>query len=366
MKYVSSCTIVVDRSESRGHTARTPSSMKKYFTHDDPVLPVHHPRVLLETAAAHGADREALLVGTGITTRILDDPDARISYKQFSALEENALRLTGNPALGLEFGRNVHLSHLGLLGLAIMSSANAGAALELALRYYRQLAPGWDLELRIDGQRAFLSARETISRGFLRPFATEALLGGLYGLSQQVLARRLPIIEVRLNYPRPAYYEKYREFVQGPIRFDQPVTETEFEASILREPIAGSDPITNKLAEQYIATEAARGSPVGGLVAQVRRVLASHDRGRPDPDDVAKALQTSTRSLRRGLQQMGTSFQELLDEARRARAEEWIRGSNMKLQQIALQLGFSDVRSFRRAFKRWTGRSPNALRNGSG
>ena len=81
--------------------------MKKYFTHDDPVLPVHHPRVLLETAAAHGADRQALLAGTGITAKILDDPDARISYKQFSALEENALRLTGNPALGLEFGRDL-------------------------------------------------------------------------------------------------------------------------------------------------------------------------------------------------------------------------------------------------------------------
>jgi len=340
--------------------------MKKYFTHDDPVLPVHHPRVLVDTAVAHGADRGELLAGTGITTAILADPDARISYGQFSVLEANALRLTNNPALGLEFGRNVHLSHLGLLGLAIMSSPNAGAALEVALRYYRQLAPGWDLALRIEGSSAFITARETISRGALRPFATEALLGGLYGLSNQVLARKLPIIAVRLNYPRPAHYEKYLDITGGPILFDEPVTETEFEASILAEPIVGSDPITAKLAEQYIATEAARGGTVGGLVAQVRRVLAEHGHGRPDPDEVARALQTSTRSLRRGLQQMGTSFQALLDEARRARAEEWIRGSNMKLQQIAEQLGFSDVRSFRRAFKRWTGRSPNTLRNGAG
>src|SRR6185295_7699767 len=129
-----------------------------------------------------------------------------------------------------EFGRNVHLSHLGLLGLAIMSSPNARAALEVALRYYRQLAPGWDLELRIVGARAFLTARETISRGALRPFATEALLGGLYGLSQHVLARKLPIIEVRFDYPRPAHYEKYIELMAGPLRFDQPQTEVEFEA----------------------------------------------------------------------------------------------------------------------------------------
>src|SRR5881394_2997307 len=99
--------------------------MKKFFTHDDPVLSVHHPRVLVETAVAHGADRRALLEGTGITDEILAQPEARISYAQFNVLEGNALRLTKNPALGLEFGRNVHLSHLGLLGLAIMSSPNA-------------------------------------------------------------------------------------------------------------------------------------------------------------------------------------------------------------------------------------------------
>jgi AraC-like DNA-binding protein len=338
--------------------------MKKFFTHDDPVLPVNHPRVLVETAVAHGADRAALLEGTGITPAILAEADTRISYGQFNVLEANALRLTQNPALGLEFGRNVHLSHLGLLGLAVMSSPNARAALEVALRYYRQVAPGWDLELRIEGERAYLTARETISRGALRAFATEALLGGLYGLSMQVLARKLPIIEVRLNYPKPAHYEKYLELVQGPLIFDQPVTETVFEAAILEQPIAGSDPITAKLAEQYIATEASRVNAVSGLVAQVRRVLAEHGNGRPDPGEVARALQTSTRSLRRGLQQMGTSFQTLLDEGRRARAEEWIRSTDMKLQQIAQQLGFSDVRSFRRAFKRWTGRSPNALRGG--
>jgi len=279
-------------------------------------------------------------------------------------LEENALRLTNDPALGIEFGRNVHLSHLGLLGLAIMSSPNARAALEVALRYYRQLAPAWELGLDIDGDRGLLTARETISRGALRYFATEALLGGLYGVAQQVLGRKPPVIEVRLNYRRPAHADRYSGIVEGPFRFDQPRTEVEFETKILDEPIASSDPATAKLAEQYIATEASRINVVHGIVAQVRRVLAEHAHGRPDPTEVAKALQTSTRSLRRGLQQMGTSFQTLLDEARRARAEEWIRGTDMKLQQIAEQLGFSDVRSFRRAFKRWTGRSPNELRGG--
>jgi AraC-like DNA-binding protein len=62
---------------------------------------------------------------------------------------------------------------------------------------------------------------------------------------------------------------------------------------------------------------------------------------------------------------MKTSYQELLDEARLARADAWLRYTHMTTVEIAEQLGFGDVRSFRRAFKRWTGRTPNAIRGGA-
>src|SRR5512146_776772 len=99
------------------------------FTHQDPVVPMHHPRVLVETAVAQGANRTALLENVGIQEEMLESAEARISYVQYAMLTSNALRLTGNPALGLDFGRNVHMPNMGVLGLAVMSSANANAAL---------------------------------------------------------------------------------------------------------------------------------------------------------------------------------------------------------------------------------------------
>jgi hypothetical protein len=59
---------------------------------------------------------------------------------------------------------------------------------------------------------------------------------------------------------------------------------------------------------------------------------------------------------------MRTSFQSLLDEDRRERAFELLRSTNATSEHIASQLGFSDVRSFRRAFKRWTGKPPSKYR----
>lgn len=337
--------------------------MKDFFTSDDPVVPVHHPRVLVETAIAHGADRAAILENVGISHEMLTVPEARISYAQFAILEGNALRLTGNPALGLHFGRNIHLSHMGLLGLAVASSPNARAALDLALRYYTVLAPAWHLELLVRGDSAVLTAKETIQREH-RVFAVEALIAATQGLAMQVLARRLPVREVRLDYPKPAYFDRYKEFFDMPIRFDASVIEAEFDASVLAEPIASADPATAKMAEQYFAAATSRWETGGGLLGRVRNVLSAAEAGRMELEQVARTLRTSSRTLRRELSEMGTSFQDLRDEALRTRAEEWLRSTDIPLTQIAERLGFSDVRSFRRAFKRWTGRTPADLRRG--
>jgi AraC-like DNA-binding protein len=98
-------------------------------------------------------------------------------------------------------------------------------------------------------------------------------------------------------------------------------------------------------------------------VTQVKNVLGSFRERPPDLEKVASALQTSTRSLRRALHDVGTSYQELLDELRRTRAEEWVRTTDLTFEQMAERLGFSNVRSFRRAFKRWTGRTPGEFRD---
>jgi AraC-like DNA-binding protein len=336
--------------------------MKKFFTHADPVLPVHTTRALIDAAVALGADIERLLDGTGLTHETLALPDARISYGQLEMLEVNALRLTENPAFGLHFGQRIHLTHIGVVALAAMASPTAGAALRIALQYYRWITPGWELELRVGEGRGFVHARATISRGPVLRLATEALVVGFYGLTKQVLGRNPPALVLHLNYPKPPYFAEYARFLDCEVLFDQEALVVEFDASVLDEPLAGHHPAMAARAEQYAASEAARSFTLDGLVAQVRHVLNGWTVGQPNLANVAQVLQTSPRSLRRALHDMGTSFQELLDETRRERAEEWMRSTDMTVEQVSQQLGFGDIRGFRRAFRRWTGRTPTQFR----
>jgi AraC-like DNA-binding protein len=337
--------------------------LRAYFTTSDPIVPAHHPRVLVETAAAQGADRRDLFEGTGLDEQLLEDPVARISYEQLAKLERNALRLTGDSTLGLRWGRALYLTQAGFVGVAALASPTLAAAFRVVSRYYGQVAPGWELDLRVDDNRGFLTFRPTLERGDLLAFATEAMLAGFYNMVVQALGRPFAVAEVRLGYPAPPHHGRYCEFF-GATRFvfGQSATRAEFDARLLEERIVTADPALAAAVEQLCATEAARHSRVGGVVGEVRKLLLERGGRRTGIDEIARALRTSDRSLRRALSQMGTSYQEVADEVLRIRAEEWVRTSRVKVEHIAQELGFTDARSFRRAFKRWTGQAPNDFR----
>ena len=338
--------------------------MKKFFTLDDAVVSVHRPRVLVETALAQGADRDALFQGTGIGPGVLDIPETRLTLAQVGTLARNALKLTGNPALGFDAGRNTRIAQVGVLGLAMMSSPTAGASLAVLMRHIGSLAPALEFELQLQGGCARLTLRETIPFGSLRPFASEWWLSAFVTITESLTCAPLPLRELSFAYPEPSYVARYRELFAVPLRFAQPATSVLMDAAALDAKIAHADPVTARIAERsYVMTTPTTPAPPRGLLAQVRRLL---DAGRGPPlrlRELARELQTSSRTLNRELQGMGTSYRRLLDQSRRERALEWVCGSDMTTVQIASELGFSDVRGFRRAFKRWTGDLPTRMRS---
>lgn len=337
--------------------------MRKFSTLTDPIVSVHHPRVLVETAVSQGAAIDDLLEGTDLTAEMLASPDVRMSYLQYGRLIHNAKRLVSNPALGLDAGKNIGLAQMGVLGLALMNSATVGAALDVFLRYHRAVAPAWDFEVRRAGDDVVVDVREAFNLAPHSEFAIEMLLGALYVQGKALYGAVPPVREIRVPYPKPEHYDRYEALSDIPMKFDAGVTQVVFDASMLDHKVAFADPATAKLAEEYCLREHPPTAEKDGVVAQVRRLLATRQGPPPQLEDVAKILQTSTRTLRRALHGMGTSFNELVNDSRRERAEEWVRATQLPLDQIATRLGFSDVRSFRRAFKRWTGKTPTELRS---
>lgn len=87
--------------------------------------------------------------------------------------------------------------------------------------------------------------------------------------------------------------------------------------------------------------------------------------GDPSISAVTGHLATSARTLQRQLTQEGTSFQKVLARTREALARNYLARNDLRISEIAFLLGYTDTNSFYRAFKTWTGTTPDAVRTGA-
>ena len=92
--------------------------------------------LLLQVGREHGLAPADLLAGTRLTEAQLGDPNTLLSAGQELSVATQLLKALGHPpGLGLDVGARYHFSHYGLWGYALITSATAGDALALALRF---------------------------------------------------------------------------------------------------------------------------------------------------------------------------------------------------------------------------------------
>jgi AraC-like DNA-binding protein len=91
----------------------------------------------------------------------------------------------------------------------------------------------------------------------------------------------------------------------------------------------------------------------------VREALSETMSGnRPTLSKAAKSLGMSVRTLQRRLGELGTTYQDVLDNVRHRSAIRLLTSTNLGLGEVAFLLGFEEVNSFMRAFHAWEGTTP--------
>jgi AraC-like DNA-binding protein len=177
------------------------------------------------------------------------------------------------------------------------------------------------------------------------------------------LGRKPQGFEVRLAYPARAHHRALAELFEGELVFDAAVSCVRVPVALLDLPLRG-DPQLGRLVRGQLDAQLERSHArePSGLVEQVRERVAA----RIDQDAclvmVARDLRLSARTLQRQLEAAATSFNELLEDVRRAHAMRYVGETEHSVLQIAGSLGYADASSFRRAFRRWTGVSPTRFR----
>jgi AraC-like DNA-binding protein len=333
----------------------------------DPDAPTQNLLGLAALAAELAAENVSvrdLFARTGVAASQMEDPHARISHRQRLSIYRNAKSLAKRSDIGLLAGARQRISDYGIYGYAMVSSRTFGEALLFSLDHVTMAGPAVrQISFRIEGVTAILRSHGLDTLGDLLPFAAEFWRSSMTSLFSRVLEAPFPTRRMMFPFPPPRHWRNYERLFNCEIDFDADRMEWHFDASVLERPCPNANPITAKICQQLCDVVMTERPGESDLVRKVRSVWLNSANRFPNAAEIAADLGLSLRTFHRRLAEDGQSYQSIVDDMRRSLATELLENTNMVIDQIAERVGFADATSFRKAFRKWTNRSPSDFRS---
>lgn len=325
---------------------------------------VSYAKVLVDLLTTRDLSVAEILRNTGIGPAALTQVEGRVSAREFVRLVRNGLVLTGDSNLGVWFGLQLKISTHGYLGLAALSSATLGEAIQMAVKY---AATRLSL-LRVSYWEADDAAVIQVECAVpiepdLERFLLQTVFTSLGVISENLIGQVPEPLEVLCTYddhPDPVLVERFNGRLP---KFNQAVNQIRLPASFLRIPLDMSDPSSHQLMEAQCRRELEAIDAGADLLLKVRQLIGAEPGRFPKLAEVAEKCFMSSRTFKRRLADLGTSYQELVDSERQKKAMEYLKHTSKTVDEIALLLGYNDPSNFGRAFKRWLGATPTQYRN---
>lgn len=178
---------------------------------------------------------------------------------------------------------------------------------------------------------------------------------------------------ISFRHPAHASSQAYAEALGVPVQHEQPLDAIWFDRSLLDRPLRGAllaihQASAARLTRQAHALQRARmPAQPSGLAGELTRALLNQPAWLlQDQESVARHLHMSARTLQRRLGGEQTSYSAILDHVRHQLACTWLREQRLSIEDISVQLGFSNRVGFTQAFQRWSGITPAQYRRSGG
>ncbi|HTA94192.1 MAG TPA: AraC family transcriptional regulator ligand-binding domain-containing protein [Polyangiaceae bacterium] len=274
-------------------------------------------------------------------------------FALWRAVEQNG----ADADLGLRLGVEALSDYEDVAIVAALHSATLGEGLHKLARYKRLACPErvWiDVE---DGE-ARLRFEWLLAEEDPPTLVTDLLFAFLLGLAQRGTAK--PVRPKRIELTR----RRANEAILGKhfrceLRFDSPHDVMVFDEASLALPMINCDTQLLSVLLPELELAVAKDRHAGTLVDDIRSALNETMCGcRPAIANVARSLGMSARTMQRRLGELGTTYQDVLDDVRRRSARRLLANTDLGTGEIAFVLGFEEVNSFVRAFQAWEKTTP--------
>lgn len=323
-------------------------------------------RQYFRLAEAKGLSPEDLCSRASLPVALAHRNTGTLAGIEFQRLLRCLADTLQDPLLGLRSGDFVEPGSYSLVGYITMSCATLGEAIAQIAPYEKLVGDMGVTTVTASPQALTLTWHCAYTDPLVRRHLIDNVFASWISYARWLadLPEAAPV-EVRLTHDAPgAEHEQiYQQYWDCPVRFNQSDNSLVIARNLLDTPLRQPDPVLRQTLEEHALSRMAELKTDLSFSTRVRNAIHLQLRqGVTRQDLVAEHLALTPRTLQRRLQEEGLSYQQLLDEIRAEVARDYLLRTPLPTQDIALRLGFSEVRSFHRQFKVWTGTTPGAFR----
>lgn len=318
---------------------------------------------VLSFAASRGLDPKQLCETVGLDVGLFGNPLTMVPFTLTRRVWLTVIEQLPHENVGVGVGAAARSEHVGYAGLLLRQARNGLELVQLMI----DAAPISDTALVADpvtlrqrGEQVEVHIPAMLSAGI--PERTEAAF-----LMLLLNMRRLGLPELKPLWVRAAHVKDAKRALVEPhygckVQWDAGEDVMCFPRAPLQSRLPGSHPRAADTLRSFIADEVKRRSALS-FPDRVREVVEQQVRiGSLSQEDAASALGMSARSLQRKLGKSALRYRDVRGKLLESRAAELMHNQAYSLEDIALKLGYSELSSFSRSWKRLTGQSPASYR----
>jgi AraC-like DNA-binding protein len=313
-----------------------------------------------------GFSIDDLLEGSGIDREAFSNPALRVSVDEELTLYSRMAACNRDPMLAVNIGQQLDLTNYGVLGFAMAASNTLREALQLSVEFAPLIS--WASHVTLANVRYLgqdmtrLSVQPSPADPLTQAMEIESWFASFHKITNQLVGHNFHFDSVHFGHTCGSdTVAPFRAFFQCPVYFEQAQHAIYFHREEMSRRLPHAQPeyaqITRELCLRSVET--LKGER--GLVPAVKAYI-QNTKGVPTLERAAAHFNMAARTLRRRLAALDTSWQFLADECRYQEARRALLTTSYTLESISQDLGYSDVRSFRTAFKRWSGLTPSRFR----
>ena len=302
-----------------------------------------------------GCDSKSLIEQAGLDIQALNDPDARYSLQQTAHLWKLATEVTQDSCFGLKVASEVNQHTFHVLGHSLATSTTLKELFLRIIRHFRLVTDIPKLEFYEKDQNHYFVIHVPDE---VQPESIDAFISVFIRSSRALQGSLFSPLRIELRRAEPVDIETFRNILKAPLVFNAPKDMIVFDTASIELPLEGANPILSREYDEIIMRYLARFDKEN-IQARIKvKIIENLATGEIQQQEIAKSIGLSTRSLQRKLSLENTSYSEILDNTRQELAISYIKNNSYSITEIAYILGFTDVSSFTRAFRRWTASSP--------